>query len=423
MSERGSTGAYVASGLEGLSLAYLVGTYPMLSMSFVTREILALRRMGFGIHVASINVPDRGAGDLTMEEAHEAQRTYYVKKHGVLGAALAHLRTLFTRPGRYWKGVYLAACMSAFDLRRFIMNIVYLTEGLMVGVWMQQCGQRHLHVHLGSQPATVGLFIREVFAFGFSITFHGPDEFYDVHQQQLRRKVVAADFVCCISCYTRSQLMFLSPRFCWNKLYVSRLGVDPAAFCESSKARDSSAIFEIICVGRLVPAKGQHILIDAVNLLARRGRQVCLRLVGAGPDRESLERAAAQVDPRAVVLFEGAVNQDRIRDLYAQADVFCIPSFAEGLPIALMEAMAMGIPCVSTHITGIPELIRDGTDGVLVAPSDTEGLANALSMLMDDGSLRDTLGRNGRARVIEHFDLGRSVDSLARIFERHIRAH
>ena len=141
-----------------------------------------------------------------------------------------------------------------------------------------------------------------------------------------------------------------------------------------------------------------------------------LRIVGAGPDSHSLHDIASRCTEPLTISLEGAVNQDRIRTFYAIADVFCIPSFAEGIPIVLMEAMSMAIPCVTTHITGIPELIRNGVDGLLVAPSDLNGLTEALARLMDDPVLRERLGRSGRERILEHFDLRNSVEKLAATF-------
>jgi glycosyltransferase involved in cell wall biosynthesis len=313
------------------------------------------------------------------------------------------------------------ARLGGLDIRSLLFNVMYFTEGLMVGVWMKRIGQRHLHVHLASQGATVGLYVQRVFGFGLSITTHGPDEFYDAEGQYLAQKVAAADFICCISFFARSQLMRLSPYVHWHKLVVSRLGVDAAVFAPRA-ARAAPEPFEILCVGRLTPSKGQHLLISAMERLAQQGRKLRLRLVGDGPDAGSLREQAARLDDASAVVFEGAVNQDRIRELYRMADVFCIPSFAEGIPVVLMEAMAMEIPCVSTHITGIPELIRNGVDGLLVAPSDLDGLIAALSDLMDDAELRERLGKSGRQRVLEDYDLSRSVQNLAAIFAERVGA-
>ncbi len=144
-------------------------------------------------------------------------------------------------------------------------------------------------------------------------------------------------------------------------------------------------------------------------------------MVGDGQDAASLRRQVTHLADPDCVVFEGAVNQDHIRALYATADAFCIPSFAEGIPVVLMEAMAMGIPCVTTHITGIPELIRNGVDGLLVAPSDLDGLVAALARLMDDPALRERLAASGRERVAEHYDLRKNVERLAGIFAEQIQ--
>jgi glycosyltransferase involved in cell wall biosynthesis len=253
------------------------------------------------------------------------------------------------------------------------------------------------------------------------MTVHGPDEFYDADRQMLAEKIRAADFLCCISAFTRSQLMMLSPYEQWSKFVVSPLGVGAEIFAPRP-GRPASEPFEILCVGRLTPAKGQHILIDAVERLMQEGRQVRLRLVGSGPDETSLREHAARSTAAECMVFEGAINQDRIRDFYAAADAFCLPSFAEGLPVVLMEAMAMELPCVTTQIAGIPELIRDGVDGLLVPPSDLDALVKALARLMDNAELREQIGKSGRARVVEHYDLRRSVERLAAIFAERVQS-
>jgi glycosyltransferase involved in cell wall biosynthesis len=402
------------------SLAYLISTYPTLSMTFVLREVIALREAGFRIETASINRPDRPESELTAVEAAEARRTYCVKKHGTVGAIKAHLQTLLGNFAGYWRGLRLAFGLAGLDLRRLFLYLMYWTEALMVGQWMREKGLRHLHVHLASQAASVGLFVRHVFGFGYSMTVHGPDEFYDAQRQLLAQKIEAADFICCISSFARSQMMKASPYEQWNKFVVSPLGVDPERFAPRP-FRTAPDPFEILCVGRLTPAKGQHLLIDAVERLAKEGRRARLRLVGGGPEEAALREHAAQIEYPECVVFEGAVNQDRIRTFYAAADLFCLPSFAEGVPVVLMEAMAMEIPCVTTHITGTPELIRDGIHGLLVAPSDLDALAGALARLMGDAGLRERMGKSGRARVVERYDLRHSVERLAAIFVERVR--
>ncbi|HFD88187.1 MAG TPA: colanic acid biosynthesis glycosyltransferase WcaL [Gammaproteobacteria bacterium] len=401
------------------SLAYIVSQYPMLSMIFIIREVVQLRARGFHIDVASINAADRSTEGLTRDEANESALTYYVKPEGAKGALQAHVDTLKENAGGYWRGLQLIFKLGGTDLKDIFYNLMYFTEALMVGRWMTKKGQTHLHAHLGAQSATVALYVKRVFGFGFSITVHGPDEFYDAPGQYLTQKVEASDFIVCISNFARSQLMKLSDYKHWHKLEVSRLGVDPEVFTPRP-FEENPEVFEIICVGRLCSAKGQHILVDAIHQLIEQQRPVRLRIVGDGPDRPSLEQHVDALDLRRHIIFEGAVNQDRIRDLYSRAHAFSMPSFAEGIPVVLMESMAMEIPCVTTRITGIPELIRDGIDGILVAPSSTEELSEALGRLMDDPELRRTLGENGRKRVVEHYDLAKNVERLGDIFQRRL---
>jgi colanic acid/amylovoran biosynthesis glycosyltransferase len=402
------------------SIAYLISRYPNLSMTFVLREVLALRALGFRIETASINPPDRPPEKLTPEEREEAARTYCVKRHGLSGALAAHTKTQFGNFPGYCRGLALAFRLSRLDLGRLFLNLAYFTEGLMVGQWMRRNRQTHLHVHLASQAASVGLFTQRVFRVGFSITAHGPDEFYDARGQYLAQKIATADFIVCISSYTRSQLMNLSPYALWSKLVVARLGVDPMLFCPLPKPAQQDA-FEILCVGRLTATKGQHLLIEAVDRLIQHDRSVRLRLVGDGPDYPSLRAHKDRLAHFESIIFEGAVNQDRIRSLYAIADVLCLPSFAEGLPVVLMEAMSMNIPCVSSTIAGIPELIRDSIDGLLIPASDLDALVAALASLIDNEELRNRLAKNGRARILEHYDLTRNVEKLAQIFAERIQ--
>jgi colanic acid/amylovoran biosynthesis glycosyltransferase len=415
-----ASGTQPIAAAPAISLAYLTSTYPTLSMSFFLREVIELRAMGIRIDVASVNMPDRPSEQLTAEESIEASNAYHLKKHGLKGAIFANGKTLLTNFGGYCRGLRMVFRLGGLDLKGLFYHLMYFIEALMVGIWMKQKRLHHVHVHLGSQAATVGLYARTIFGVGFSITVHGPDEFYDAKGQHLTEKIAAADFICCISFFCRSQLMKFSPYADWHKLIVSRLGVNTAEFLPKA-VQDTSEPFSILCVGRLVPAKGQHQLIDAVERLVGQGRRVRLHLVGAGPDDASLRQRVLQfADPQTVV-FEGPVNHDRIRVLYDAADLFCIPSFAEGIPIVLMEAMASGIPCVTTQIAGIPELIRTGLDGLLVAPSDLDGLTDALATLMDDEALRDRISKSGRQRIVEHYDLCRNVKQLAGIFSERLK--
>lgn len=401
-------------------IAYLVSRYPAVSHTFILREVLQLREMGFDIEVASINAPDRNEADMTPDERGEAQRTYYVKRHGVRGALTAHLSAL-RQPAAWLRGLRAAFALGGWNVKRIGFNLFYFTEALMLVRWMRAQGIDHLHVHFATAAASVALLLKRAFPVGLSLTVHGPDEFYDAPGQWLTQKFEAADFLVCISNFARSQLMQLTAARHWDKFEVCPLGVDAARYVPA--ARESrGAPFNILCVGRLTPAKGQRILVDACRRLARQGRDFRLVFVGAGPDEADLKAAVAAHGLGERVEFTGALNQTQVRERYAQADVFALPSFAEGVPVVLMEAMASGVPCVTTRITGIPELIHDREHGLLVTPSDCEEIAQAIARLMDDPALRTRIAAAARAKVRETHDLGRNVARLADIFHHRIGA-
>lgn len=404
-----------------MKIGYLVSRYPAVSHTFILREVRGLRALGLDIAVASINEPDRERDRLDAEEREESDRALYVKRRGAFGALVDVAAVALRSPLRTLAALAYALRLGGTDVKRCAYGLFYFVEAAVLSRWMRREGLAHLHVHFATPASTVGLILTRLAAVGLSITVHGPDEFYDAPGYRLAEKMEGAAFVCCIGQYARSQLMKLSEPSLWDKLEVTPLGVDPAVFAPRT-LRGARGPFEVLCVGRLVPAKGQHVLLQAIARLAANGRDARLTLAGDGPDRASLEREAAELGIADRVVFAGAVNPDCIRTLYEKADAFALASFAEGIPVVLMEAMSMEIPCVTTFITGIPELIRTGIDGLLVAPSDTDGLAAALASLMDDGALSRRLGQAGRLRVVQRYDLARNTQRLADVFRRRLAA-
>lgn len=404
---------------NNIRLAYLVSRYPAVSHTFILREVAELRKLGFIIRTASINPPDRPDSGLTEAERAEAEATWFVKPQGVRGALSALLNTALTQPAGLWRGLKLALRLGGAEPKRLAKHLAYLVEAAMIGQWLKREKLSHLHVHFATPAATVGLFAKTVFGVGFSFTVHGPDEFYDAPGYALAEKILGADFVACISHYARSQMMKLSPVSEWPKFEVCRLGVDPERFSPVDRVAEPGR-FNVVCVGRLVSAKGQHILLEALAELKARGRHPRLTFVGDGPDRASLESHTQRLGLSDSVQFAGAVNQDAILEFYGQADAFVLPSFAEGLPVVLMEAMAMGIPCVATQIAGVPELIRDGEHGLLVAASDVSGLAGAIERLMDAPDLCRRLAEAGRERVLADYVLRVNAGRLGALFRRRL---
>ena len=399
---------------QPLRVAYLISKYPAVSHTFILREVLALRARQIGVEVASINAGP-ASDRLTADEAAEAGRTFYIKAQGAGGALQSIAWLLLRRPAAVLSGLRVALGLGAPDPARVLLCLFYLVESAILARWMQQRSLTHLHVHFASQAASVALLASYLSPITFSCTVHGPDEFYDVPGSFLAKKVARAQFIACISFFARSQMMKVSDGSDWHKFDIARLGVDTSHFVPGS-FRETPQCFEILCVGRLVGAKGQRILIEAVHCLVSAERSVHLTLVGGGPDRAHLEELVRDLELSGHVTFAGAINQDHIQAYYHAADIFALASFAEGIPVVLMEAMAMQIPCVATNINGIPELIHDGADGLLVSPSDIDGLAAAIDRLIQDATLRKDLGAAGRERIIEAYELARSSDHLAGIF-------
>jgi glycosyltransferase involved in cell wall biosynthesis len=375
-------------------------------------EVIGLRRLGFDIMTASINSTDASIKDGEESEREEEDRTFYVKRACIQSFPRAFLCCLLFSPMGFFRGLQFTIRLGGSFIRFF-----YFLEALVVGDWMRRNRRKHLHVHFGSAAASVGMLTAQTFPVKLSLTIHGPDEFWNASGQYLRQKVETAAFVCCISSSAVSQLMLHTPSSQWHKLVVSRLGVDLTKFARlRSDSENVLDIQEIVSVGRLVPAKGQHILLGAFKTLVLEGRNIRLRLLGYGPLREELDETVTRYGIAQRVIFEGSAKPARVAEVLRKATLFCLPSFAEGIPVALMEAMSMQVPCVSTTISGIPELIRHEVDGVLVPPADEEALTNALRRLLDDPELRSRLGASGRKRVEAQYDLQKSLNNIRDVF-------
>jgi len=397
-------------------IAYLLSQYPAISHTFFLKEILGLKQLGFQVETASINPPDRSASLLPAAEKLESEQTYYLKSLGFGKILVTLCKVLLRDPMVCLRGVRAALALFRWDIRGELYALFYLVEALLLGEWMHCRNLQHLHVHFGGPVSTVGMLASKAWGFSYSLTIHGPEEFYEVEEFYLPQKIEHARFIFCISNFCRSQLMKYADPDHWGKLHVIRLGVDPQEFTPITA--HSTEQVRIVCVGRLVPAKGQLILLQALNKLISRGRAIHLTFIGHGPDREHLQQFVDKHAIGAHVTFCGALNHDQTRQRLEEADIFALASFAEGVPVALMEAMAMEIPCVSTSIAGIPELIRDKVDGLLVPASSVEALTDALDQLIADEALRKRLGASARARILDCYNLPRNLQLLAAAFEQ-----
>jgi colanic acid/amylovoran biosynthesis glycosyltransferase len=408
-------------------MAYLLSRYPAVSHTFFLQEVAGLRARGMGIETASINPPDRSLNDLPDEEAAEAQTTFYLKDGKPISAAFRLLATVLAHPLVTLRGLGVVASVSMLTLRERAYWLFYLAEALLLGRWMRQRGLNHLHVHFGGAVASVGMLTSAAWRIPCSLTIHGPEELLNTDSYHLREKLTRASFVYCVSDFCRSQLYRLTPPSQWGKLHVMRLGVDPVMLTPQSRTTTSGVnppgqrTLELVCVGRLVSEKGHHILLEALRLLRERKVPIRLTMIGGGSERSSLEDFVSRHGLTDAVIFTSALAHAHTLAQLRRADIFALASFAEGIPVALMEAMSLGIPCVSTSISGIPELIRTGVDGILVPPANPQALADAIESLAADPALRKSLGHSGRQRIITQYNLPLNQELLAQSFEAHLK--
>ncbi len=423
LSERPASTTYEAA--PALRIAYLCSLYPAVSHTFILREVSALRRLG--AEIATFSIRRAGVEHLLADADRAAfQSTFAILPPRWVRLLRTHLGIVLSAPLAYLSTLLLALRLAPRGLRGHVWQVFYFIEAVVLWEECRRREIRHMHVHIANVAADVALLAAHLGSatedepWSWSFTMHGPTEFFDVSHFRLAEKLSRARLVVCISDFARSQLMSLSEPEVWDKLHVVHCGIPIDQFPRSHSADRPGVEPSILYVGRLVPEKGQAVLLEALGALVERGRQVSVTLVGEGPGRADLERLAERLGIAARTSFLGAVGQDDIRAIYAGASVFCLPSFAEGVPCVLMEAMATGLPVVSTRITGIPELVEDGHTGLLVAPGRADELAGALERLLADPALCRELGVNARAKVIEEFDAERSAEQLYALFTREL---
>jgi glycosyltransferase involved in cell wall biosynthesis len=389
-------------------LAYLTGAYPAVSHTFILREVEGLRDLGLEVLPCSIRrtPPEQRPGPA---EAAEAARTFHVLEAAkrpatLLAAQAAGLRN----PGRYIRTLALALKTARPGLKGFLWQLFYFAEATVLARHLQDQGVDHLHNHFADSSANVAMLATALAKIGFSYTLHGPAEIYDPEGWHFREKTAQARFVFCISHFARSQAMLFSDPAHWPKLKIIHCGVTPERY--GAQAETSTEGLHLVFVGRLVPIKGLRVLMEAFAAAREKVPGLRLTLVGDGADRAHLETLAAPYGED--VRFTGYLDQDGVAATLSQADALVLPSFAEGVPVVLMEAMASGKPVIATQVGGVSELVEDGVSGFVVPPGDPESLTHAISALADPEA-RARMGQAGRTRVLAEFDIRQEAARIA----------
>lgn len=395
-------------------IAYLTGEYPAVSHTFILREVLALRSLGLDVITCSIRRtgPEHHRGP---DEKEAARSTFHV-----LEAAKNPARFLpaagwaLRRPARLWRTLRLALSTRPAGIKASIWQLFYLVEAVVLAHHLTRRNVTQIHNHFAMASSSVAMLASELSGIPYSFTLHGPADFLDTARWRLDTKIARARFVACISHFSRSQGMLFSRQAHWHKLHIVHCGVQPGLYGREPGRAPGR---EILFVGRLAAAKGVPILLEAFARLRARLPDARLTLVGDGPARPELEARAAELGVADAVRFMGYLSQDEVTAQLARSDLFALPSFAEGVPVVLMEAMATSLPVLATRIAGIPELVEDGVSGRIVAPGDLEAFAAAMVELLSDPDHAAMMGRAGRARIEACFDVAAEASKLAALLE------
>ncbi|MFD3191574.1 glycosyltransferase family 4 protein [Sedimentitalea sp. HM32M-2] len=394
-------------------LAYLTSLYPAVSHTFIQREIAGLRALGFQVTTCSMRRPD--ADHLTGPEERAATDTsFYIVETGKSPrAALGALAAALARPGRLARTLALAWRTAPPGARGGLKQLFYLAEAMILARHLRAQHIDHLHNHFADPSTNVAMLTAALSGIPFSYTLHGPAELYEPEKWQLREKTARAAFVACISHFARSQAMYFSDPAHWHKLRIVHCGVDPARY-DRPPTPDRAGL-HLVFVGRITPIKGLRVLMAALRRVRETHPGVTLTLVGDGEDRAYLQTLARPMGD--AVRFAGFQSQEGVAEAVAAADALVLPSFAEGLPVVLMEALAAGKPVIATQVAGVGELVTNGVSGHLVAAGDAEALTDAITTLADTPpEQRAEMGAAGRARVRAEFDAGIEAARIGALF-------
>ncbi|MCC5986622.1 MAG: glycosyltransferase family 4 protein [Pararhodobacter sp.] len=403
-----------------MKIGYVVNTYPSPSHSFIRREIRALERRGLSITRLAMRPHPGALGDPA--DIEEDAATEHVLAQGALALLAALLGAALGAPSRFVSALGLAMRAGRAVPGGRLRHLVYLAEGAWLARRARALGLARLHAHFGTNSAAVAMLAHALGGPPYSFTVHGPEEFDRPEAIALGLKLARADFAVAISSFGRSQLSrWVAPRH-WKRLHVVHCGIEPGHYAEPAPLPPPQPL-RLVNIGRFAEQKGQLLLIEALAEAVRRGVDLQLTLLGDGPLRPQIEAAIAASGLESRVTLAGWLDEAGVRGAIDDSHALVLPSFAEGLPMVVMEAMAAARPVIATWVAGIPELMRHGRTGWLVPAGDAEALCDAICELSVAGPEKlARMGRSGRARALTRHDIDASAEKLAALFAQRPRA-
>jgi len=400
-----------------MRIAYLVSQYPAASHTFIRREVMGLRERGLHVDTFSVR-PPTGVSKLAPIDQKEAEATWYVLPAPAARVAGSHARALLKRPRAYASTLLRALRHRVPGVRALVWSAFHFVESIDLADEIERRGADHLHNHFANAGANVGFLAAHFLRLNWSLTLHGTSEFDYPAGMLLAEKIEAAHFVACVTHFGRAQAMRLVDPKHWHKFVIVRAGIDPPV--PAAPAHEPSGLVRqrpvLVCVARLSPEKGHAGLIQAFAQLVTEGLDAELELLGEGPDRARIEQQIRVLGLSERVRLHGQVPEEQALTAMSRATVVVVSSFMEGLPVVLMEALALGIPVVAPCVAGIPELVEHGVSGLTFPPGDWDRLAQVLRQLLSDPELRERLAREGKRRVEAEFFVERSLPPLLAAF-------
>jgi len=398
-----------------LKIAYILNTYPQPSHSFIRREVQALERQG----VQMLRLAMRASEAKLVDPADkaEADRTQYVLRTGAARLVLCFLAEVIYAPHRVWRAFWLALKLARTSDLGILRHLIYLVEAAYVKRRCASDGIQHMHAHFGTNATTVAMLANALGGPGYSFTTHGPEEFDAPVALSLGEKVNRAAFSVAISSFGRSQLSRWAKFDRWDSIKVVHCGIEPDKFADRVSVPTGS--LRLASIGRFVEQKGQMILVQAMAELVQHVPDAHLSLIGDGEMRSELEQAISAHGLQDNITLTGWLSEADVRAELAASHALVLPSFAEGLPMVVMEAMAAARPVITTYVAGSPELVQEGKTGWLVPAGDVSSLVTAmLELAAAPHDILVQMGQAGRARVLQRHDSEVEAGKLAELFRQ-----
>lgn len=397
-----------------MQISYLINQYPKVSHSFIRREILALERQGFNVQRIALRGWNEHIVDL--EDLTEQKKTHYILQQGLLSLAFALLKTFFTKPKSFFTTLILALKMADKSEKYLPYHLVYLAEACKLCLWLKTHQSQHLHAHFGTNSAEIAMLAGKLSGIPYSFTVHGPEEFDRPQALGLNTTISQAKFVVAISSFGRSQLYRWADFADWRKIKIVHCGLEPSFYNVPAKPIVNAP--RLVCVGRLCEQKGQMLLMEAAKKLHDAGIEFELILAGDGEMRTKIETLITKYALQNQIKITGWISSQQVREHILASQALVLPSFAEGLPVVIMEAMSLRRPVISTYIAGIPELVEHAENGWLCVAGDVDDLTRTMREAL--ATPADRLQKMGDA-AFERVTVRHNIDVEAAKLAKYIK--